>query len=353
MRGSLSRSHAAFSRGGQCRVAFMGGSVTTRQWRNPLMADLRKRFPQAEFDFIMAGIGGTNADLGAFRLPEHVFGRGKVDLFFLEFAVNGGDVRAMEGIVRQAKTISPDIDIVLMYFANTAHTTCYNDGRIPRIVLNHEKVAEHYAVPALYLYREVARRIEAGKMTWKDFSTDSVHPTQLGCDIYAECITGFLDAAWKTPKPAAAASQLPEPLDPFCYGNGMFVALDKASVTRGFALVEGWTPTKTCNFRGPVDVLTATEPEAELSLEFEGRAVGIYTIVGMDTGTLEYSIDGAPVKTLDPFDHYCPRFHRPKHTIFTDELQPGKHTLTLRSGAGKNAKSEGHAVRILKFMVNR
>lgn len=353
MRGNLMRSYARFAAGGPARVVFMGGSVTTRQWRNPLMEDLTDRFPQTQFDFVMAGIGGTDANLGAFRLPEQVFGRGKVDLFFLEFAVNGGGVRAMEGIVRQAKRLNPDIDIVILYFASTGHCASYTKGQIPGIVQEHEKVAEHYGIPALYLYREVARRIEQGKIKWEDFSGDSVHPNQNGCDIYTQCIEDFLDTNWKDPKLAPVApAPLPEPLDPLCYENGRFIPLEQAVVKQGFTREPKWTVKPTCNFAPPVDVLACTEPGSELSLAFEGRAIGIYSIIGMDAGIIEYSIDGQPFQQADQFDHYCPMFHRPQYKVFASDLAPGKHTIVLRSAAQRNEKSVGNAIRILKFMAN-
>jgi hypothetical protein len=353
MRGNLMRSYQRFAKGGPARVVFMGGSVTTRQWRNPLMESLEEQFPNTDFDFVMAGIGGTDANLGAFRLPEQVFGRGKVDLFFLEFAVNGGGVRAMEGIVRQAKRLNPDIDIVILYFASTGHCNSFNAGKVPGIVQDHEKVAEHYGIPALYLYREIARRIKEGKIKWEGFSGDSVHPNQAGCDMYTQCIEDFLATCWKDPKPAAATpAPLPAPLDPLCYENGRFIPLEAAKVKQGFVREKKWTVKQTCNFAPPVDVLACTEPGSELSLDFTGRAIGIYTIIGMDAGVIEYAIDDQPFKKADQFDHYCPRFHRPQHKIFADDLAPGKHTIVLRSASDKNEKSEGHAIRILRFMAN-
>jgi len=353
MRGDLMRSYRKFSSSAPVRVAFMGGSVTTRQWRGPVMSYLKKRFPAARFDFIMAGIGGTDANLGAFRLPAQVFGRGRVDLFFLEFAVNGGGVRAMEGIVRQALRRNPDIDIVLMYFANTSHTKDVNESRVPRIVQEHEKVAERYRLPALFLYREIARRIAAGSLTWKEFSTDSVHPTQRGCDIYAECIIQFLNQAWKDPnRTPTPRGELPPKLDPLCYENGRFVPLETAVVKKGFRRIRQWTVKPTCNFRPPVDVLAADQPGAELSLAFAGRAIGLYTIIGMDAGVIEYSVDGGPFRKRDQFDHYCPRFHRPQYVVFVDDLAPGEHTIVLRTSPDKNSKSTGHALRILQFMAN-
>jgi acyl-CoA thioesterase I len=352
MRGNLMRSFQLFSKGGKARVAFMGGSVTTKKWRLAVHEYLEKRFPKTEFDFIMAGIGGTNADLGAFRLPAHVFGKGKVDLFFLEFAVNGGGVRSMEGIVRQAKTLNPDIDIIIMYFANTKHVSSYNKGEIPRIVQNHEKVAECYKIPVLYLYREIGRRIKEAKLKWKDFSKDTVHPNSYGCQIYSECVLDFLNTAWKDPQAGILPLEikLPEKIDPLCYENGRFIELDQAKLTNGFKRVKKWRTTeRTCNFRPPVDILEAKEPGSELSLDFTGKAIGVYIIGGTDNGILEYSIDGSGFRDKKIFDK---RFHLPRHKIFVSNLDHKKHKLVLRVSKRKHKDSLGHAVRIFKFIVN-
>jgi|GEM_PF-227219 len=354
LRGDLMRSYAAFSKGGPVRVAFMGGSVTTQSWRDEVMETLKERFPDAAFDVVMAGIGGTDANLGAFRLPTHVFGKGPVDLFFLEFAVNGGGVEAMEGIVRHARRINPGVDIVMMYFANTSYMEDAKAGRVPELVQIHEKVAEHYGIPALSLYKEVGERLRHGTLTWEQFSRDTVHPTDAGCALYAECIVSFLDQAWADSKlaPAPRAEALPERLDPRCFENGRFIGVGAAKIASGFAEVKGWTTEKTCNFAPPVDVLEATQPGSELTLDFDGTAVGIYTLVGFDAGILEYAIDGSPMQTRDQFDVYCDQFHRPQHALFATDLAPGRHTLRLRLSAERNPKSTGTAVRILEFMAN-
>jgi sialidase-1 len=353
MRGNLMRSFQKFEQGGPARVAFMGGSVTTRQWRDPLMAYLRERFPKAQLDFVMAGIGGTDANLGAFRLPHDVFGKGPVDLFLLEFAVNGGGVRAMEGIVRQARRLSPDLDIVLLYFANTGHVAQQSKGEVPSIVADHEQVAEHYGLPAIFLYQEAAHRIAAGKLTWEQFSTDSVHPTQLGCDIYAECLEGFLDQAWHDPDLAPQTATMPDKLDPGCYDRGHYVSPTEATLVRGFTWSPGWTTTeKTVNFRPPVDVLEATEPGAELHLKFSGTAVGAYLIIGFDAGQVEVSVDGGAPQTVELFDHYCESFHRPQHRMLFDDLPDGPHDLVLKLLPTRHDKATGTAARIEEFMVN-
>ena len=352
MRGNLMRSFTKFASGGAARVAFMGGSVTCRVWRNPVMAWLKEQFPKTDFDFVMAGIGGTDASLGAFRLPSDVFGRGQVDLLFLEFAVNGGGVRPMEGIVRQCRRLNPNIDIMLTYFASTGHVAAANKDQLPNIVKDHEQVAEHYSLPSLYFYRETARRIQAGEFEWKDFSGDSVHPNQFGCDLYSDWYLTFLKTAWADPNVKPETAAMPAPLDPLCYDRGHYVPTSAATIVNGFHEVKGWKTEKTCNFRPPVDVLEATEPGAEFKLDFTGTAVGLYMIAGFDAGTIEFSIDGGEAKKVDLFDHYCTVFHRPVRQVLADDLADGQHQLMVKVTAEKNEKSTGTAIRILELMVN-
>lgn len=354
-RGGLGNSYRLFTGKKTARVAYMGGSVTTREWRDGVQTYLARRFPDTKFDFVMAGLGGTPAQLGVFRLEADVFPKGPVDLLFLEFAVNGGSVREMEGIVRHAKRLNPKLDIVLLYFANTNHVAEDDAGRTPAIVVEHEKVAAHYNLPALFLYRTVARRIREGKMTWTDFSPDTVHPTPAGCELYAACITSFLEDIWR--KPAAtgrAAAALPPPLEKPCLDRGRYIAPDTARDVKGFIRIRKWTPTqKTCNFSPPADVFAAEQPGAELTLDFTGTAFGLIPIVGEDAGAIEYSLDGAPFVQRDLYSAaYGEMFQLPSPHLISVDLPDGKHTVVLRVSAEKHPKSKGHAVRILQFLAH-
>lgn len=90
------------------KVAYLGGSITRADqgWREQTFNWLKDQYPQAKFEQIMAAIGGTGSDFGAYRLHNHVL-QYKPDLVFVEFAVNdhaktAQQVKAsMEGIVRQ------------------------------------------------------------------------------------------------------------------------------------------------------------------------------------------------------------------------------------------------------------
>lgn len=355
-----------FARDREGRVAFLGGSITQAEngWRAMTSKILEERFPDVRFDFVNAGISSTDSTLGPFRLGRDVFGRGPVDLLFVEFAVNDHHnsrnheerIRGMEGIVRQARERNPAIDIVMLYFVEPDKMADINAGVTPPEIASHRLVADHYGVASIDLAREVTERIGAGEFTWNDFG--GLHPAAFGHRIYAQSIARLFDAAWMKPVARNDAARLnrtsPEPLDPLNYGRGRFVELDQAVVVNGWRHVPSWTATDAGTRPGFRDVpmLVATEPGAIVKLYFKGTAVGILVVAGPDVGVLEFSINGRPYESLDQFTRWSNRLHIPWAYILDADLPHGDHELVLRTTSKKNAESGGHAARIVKFLVN-
>ena len=61
-RSGLPNSANRFLREKTGRVAFLGGSITQMEgWSKLIEKDLRSRFPEKEFQFNNAGVGGTNS----------------------------------------------------------------------------------------------------------------------------------------------------------------------------------------------------------------------------------------------------------------------------------------------------
>ncbi len=364
LRGGIDNCRSIFQNEKRGRVVFLGGSITTMKgWRDLTCDMLRKQFSETTFDFIDAGIGGTNSTLGAFRFEQDVFKNGPVDLLFLEFAVNDGDSfgagnragLAMEGIIRHARKLNQKIDIVVQYFVDQEKLAAYTKGDVPRVITEHDRIAAHYGIPALNLALEMTRKIKVGEFTWEQFTKDTCHPTPFGHEQYAGCIRAFLDAAWD--KPCAGDAKpvdhsLPVAIDPLNYENGRMIPHDQARIVQGWTRIPAWTTEKTCNYGGAVDVLATETPDASLELAFEGTLVGMYAIAGMDAGVLEAQVDDAPPQKIVLFDHYCEMFHRPVLHIFAEGLPGGKHILKLRMTAEQPEKSTGHAARILKFVTN-
>lgn len=103
------------------------------------------------------------------------FSRGPVDLLIAEAAVNDDangfpakeQLRSMEGIVRHARLVNKNLDIVLLHFVDPAKRGTIRRGRTPQVIATHEHVAAHCGVLSIDLSREVTERIDAGEFNWE------------------------------------------------------------------------------------------------------------------------------------------------------------------------------------------
>lgn len=365
-RGSLQNSFLKFERERSGRVAFLGGSITEMKgWKDEIENDLKQRFPYTAFDFVEAGIGSTGTTPGAFRLPHDVLSQGKIDLLFVEAAVNDDtnhfspleQVRGMEGEVRQALLNNPEMDIVMLHFIYDPFIPLLAKGKQPDVILNHERVANHYLIPSINLAQEISERMSAGEFTWEQFG--GTHPLPFGHKFYAAAINYLFDSMWQGIEMDAplVPHELPAlPLDSFSYFGGDFIELEEAQLHKGWKLVRNWHPDNTVEKRrGFVDVpmLEATQPGSELSLTFEGRAIGIFCTPGPSAAILEYCIDDGDYQELDTFTEWSAHLYIPWVCLFASELEPGKHRLTLRISEKKNPASLGHECQIRNFVVNK
>lgn len=365
LRGEFQNARLTFERTGKGTVAFLGGSITEMNGYRPMVCEiLQKRFPKTVFTFVNAGISSTCSTTGAFRLGADVLDKGPVDLLFVEFAVNDDQdghhtreecVRGMEGIVRHARQANPSIDIVMTFFVNEQILSTLQEGKTPLTVEAHAAVAEYYAVPTIHLAKEVAEEITAGSLTWKQFG--GVHPAPFGNAICARMIDELFSRAWAAPLAAGAAvTPVPvplTPLDPLCYGAGRFINPAEAKIKQGWTLgVPDWKvlPGSKRDRFTSIPMLCATETGAELTLVFEGTAVGAYVVAGPDAGIAETSVDGGPFAKVDFYHAYSRGLHYPRTVMLATALPAGPHTLTLRVSA--ETQSAGHAARIMQFTAN-
>jgi lysophospholipase L1-like esterase len=365
LRGGLPNSRLIFEQTKKGRVAFLGGSITQMNgWRGMVTAELRRRFPNTRFDFINAGISSTGSTPGAFRLTRDVFKNGPVDLLFEEAAVNdlyngrsqAEQVRAMEGIVRHARKLNPNIDIVIMHFVDPPKMKDYNSGKTPEVIRNHEKVAVHYKLPSIDLAREVTERIGRKEFTWGKFG--GLHPAKFGHELYCKTIARLFDTAWgpKTATGKPTAHHQPAKLDNRCYDAGQLPPPNKAEKLKGFKQDPKWKNTVGGGTRGGfvnVPMLVGERPGDSFELSFKGSAIGLFVAAGPDAGTIEYRIDGGKWNKRDLFTKWSGGLHIPWLYMLDAELEKKKtHRLEVRIAGEKNAKSKGHACRIVHFAVS-
>ena len=300
---------------------------------------------------------------GAFRLTRDVFSDGPIDLLFVEAAVNDSvnarihqePLRGMEGVIRHARTLQPNLDIVMMHFVDPGKISDYREGKTPRVIELHEQVADYYRTPSLNLAKEVTQRLDAGEFSW-DGDFKDLHPSPFGQRLYARSIRALLDDAWGREDNERQTYAFPKtPLDEFSYTMGRLVDITEAPDAENWQRVESWKPDDGAGTRAGfvnAPMLVATQPGAELAFPFEGIGVGLFVAAGPDAGMIEYQIDDRPMKTLDLFTQWSSQLHLPWAYVLDAELAPGRHTLRIKTLDAKNPKSTGHAVRVRYFLVN-
>ena len=364
-RGSLTNSRVCFEQRKKATVAFMGGSITEMNGYRPMVCErLKKRFPQTEFKFVDAGISSTCSTTGAFRLASDVFAQGPVDLFFVEFAVNDDQdaahtraecIRGMEGIIRHARQLNPNIDIVMTFFVNEGMLKTLQSGQTPLTIEAHETVAKHEAVSTINLAKEAAEEITAGKLTWKQYG--GVHPAPYGNAIGASMIDELFDRAWAAPLPpgqALVAHPVPQPpLDPLSYTKARFIDPKEAHIISGWTLgVPDWKALsggKRDRFT-KIPRLCATEAGADATLDFEGTTIGAFVVAGPDAGEVLVRIDGGRSQLINVYHNYSSGLHYPRSVILGTDLSEGHHTIKLHMA--DQTKHTGHAMRIIQFEAN-
>ncbi len=348
------------------RVAFLGGSITQNGgWRDSICFYLQQRFPDTRFEFISAGIASMGSTPGAFRLERDILSKGPVDLLFVESAVNDAangrsqqeQIRGMEGIIRHALRNNPLTDIVVMHFVDPGKMDSYNRGEVPEVIRNFNKVIEHYQVGCINLALEVTHRINNREFNWTNDFKD-LHPSPFGQGVYARSMIHFLDKQYSqslSDRKKGEAHPFPEALDSFCYESGELISIQDASDLKDFTPVHNWSPKGRIGTRRGytnVNMLVGDKPGDQLTLSFEGRAVGIMVAAGPDAGIIEYSIDEAEPVQVDLFTPWSSQLYLPWYKTLEAELDPGKHTLTLRIADQKNPGSLGHSCIIKSFYVN-
>jgi len=361
----LTNSRLRFEREKSGRVVFLGGSITAGAgWRDLVGSAIQSRFPQARIELLNAGIPSLGSTPNAFRFEQDACRHGRVDLLTIDAAVNDQvngftpleQIRGMEGTIRRARRLNPAIDVVMLHFAEESMVADYDADRLPPVIANHERVAEHYGVSTVDMPREMSRGIAAGEYSLEQWG--GIHPSAFGHELYARNITRLLDASWQSPlAPEAGITPhaMPAPIDARSYFHGRYAPVDIVEPSDGWSLDPAWKPADRLPTRhGFVDVpvLQATRPGATLTLQFQGPSIGLFVNSGADAGLVEFSIDGSPFRTRDLFTHWSQSLHLPWAVMLDGDLAPGNHTLTLRVSESRHSRSCGNAVRIVHFLVN-
>ena len=355
LRDGLDNCRIKFEREKKGRVAFL--STHDRPDPDNFMKGLKKRFPQTEFDTVIAWKVSTGSTDHAFRFPRYVLRNGPVDLLVIETVFNDSSVqkaqeilRGTEGVVRQARISNPNMDIMIVYWARDNHVREINAGKVPMITEWQEKVADAYGVPSVDIGKEFAERNRAGEFTWGGTFTNGFLGPLFG--FTQPTIDRMLNAAWQKPLPEPAslkACKLPEkPLDEKSYFHGRLLDVKQATLGEGWSLVKNPAYEEGCFKPHEQEILVADKPGSTLRLKFDGTAIGFYVEMRDRNLAVEFSIDGGAFAKQSLSGGAW-------GNLLSTELAPGPHELVLRlAEATKPAKPDAKvpALRIVYFMAN-
>ncbi len=183
------------SEGEKITVAYLGGSITEGIGGTPdtcyakLSFDaLAERLGAADnMEYVNAGVSGTPSILGNLRVKKDVLDY-NADIVFIEFAVNDGMEKiykeSFESLVRTVLQQENEPAVILLFTVTKTGHTCQEHMK---------QIGEHYQLPMISVPDAINPEIEAGRMTWEDYSADEAHPNGEGHKLVAEFISNYFN----------------------------------------------------------------------------------------------------------------------------------------------------------------
>lgn len=181
--------------GQELTIAFLGGSITQGSLatvhENTYAYRVYKwwcdTFPQAKFNYVNGGIGGTDSYYGVSRAVTDVL-MYQPDFVVVDFSVNDVDniycEETFEGVLRKLLCWSSRPAVVVL------NNVFYDTGVSTQDI--HNRLADHYGVPHVSVHDTIYRRMKAGEYNRIDITPDGLHPNDKGHGLVADEITKLL-----------------------------------------------------------------------------------------------------------------------------------------------------------------
>lgn len=364
LRSGLPNLCRTLSRGEQTRVVYVGGgamaglgaSTGSACYRAAFGRRLKKEFPKANFRELDCAIPGTGSWLASFRATTEIVRHYiPLGLVVVEFASDDAAVpservlASVEGLVRQVRKAHPRAEIVFLYGLARRQPAAFREEAVPPAVECHEAVAAHYGLPSVDMGRAIAQGILSGDLRPDDVLGPDGYPTDRGHALCAECIDSMIGLCKAAPIPDGepVTYELPTPLTPNPLTQAQLVPYERADLEHGWL---GWQ-------ESPIDrffhVVRCNRSGPTMTLRFEGDTVGVYGVVGPDSGDLEFALDGGAWRPTPVFVREAGTGYRPYARLLAEHLDPRQtHTLKLRVAAAVPSGSQGRWARIAFFLVN-
>ncbi len=186
--------------GGEYTIGFLGGSITQgslatlpeRCYAYLVYDWWQKKFSNATFRFVNAGIGGTTSLYGAARAWKDLL-MYRPDFVVVDFTVNDDATllfqESFEGVLR--KLYSAEKHPAVLVLNNVFYDTGVNAQEY------HNEVAAHYQIPCVSMRESLYAEIKDQKLIRSLITQDNLHPNDKGHALLAEKLIGLLEEAYE------------------------------------------------------------------------------------------------------------------------------------------------------------
>lgn len=295
-------------------------------------------FPDAEFEFVNAGIGGTDSYLGVHRVQRDVLDY-EPDLVLVEFSVNDEDSlfykKTYDNLVRKILLSESSPAVMLLYMGQTNGATAQG---------NHVFVGFNYKLPMLSYTSLINDMMEQKVYTKEQLSGDEVHPSALGHAITGEILWKYLNNVYAD----LDSYGEPEKFDMAAVMKESYIDADIIDSADADVVSMGDFEKKRVCTQFPYG-WECNEGEGNLEIRASFKNLGIlyYATIDGKSGQYDIYIDGEPAGTIDAdFSGGWGNAIKAKQVYTSDDT--AEHVITIK----KSPESTGELFDLLGLLVS-
>lgn len=295
-------------------------------------------FPLTDFEFINAGIGGTDSYLGVHRVQKDVLEH-EPDLVLVEFSVNDTDSqfykKSYDNLVRKILLSDSSPAVMLLYMGQTNKATAQG---------SHVFIGFNYKLPMVSYSSLINDMMEQKVYTAAELSGDEVHPSALGHAIAGEILWKYLNNVYADvdnygePEKFTAAAVTKD-----TYLNAWIA--DSENITPDS--LGTFTEKTVCSQFPNGWVCSEGDGEFTVTMTFQNLGILYYATVEGKSGQFDIFIDGEKVHTIDADFSGGWGNAITAEQVYTSQ-EEAEHTVTIK----KSPESSGEVFDLLGLLVS-
>ncbi|MBQ7039097.1 MAG: hypothetical protein IJN39_00855, partial [Clostridia bacterium] len=351
-RGGIYNTLKKLQSGEDITIGYLGGSITMQESWRPYTTKWFEENYEGSVTEVEIGLAGTGADLAVCRIDNEILNHNP-DLVFIEYAVNGGAEKDMEGMIHKIWSHDPTTDIMFVYTTRTSNHSIYKSGELPEYPAIYETVAEHYEIPTVFFAYQAFDLYDQGKLTLTGSQEDGkILYTQDGTHLTGD--GGFLSAG----AIARSVVKMEENFNKETYTETNHTLPENTLATIPWTEGSSYDDWEKMKFEGTWLDCSVDEnnnfknfsytggsgnifktlfpkmqgtivPGSSVTVKFKGTDIGVFEAGGQYSGQLKVSVDGKDLtEKLVLYDaQYSSRLRQQYY--FIDSLPYGEHTVTF------------------------